>query len=587
MSQEEERIHEASNLDIVARNLTELAEKDKLPRFYKREDIKEKIISLFSFGQHPLMVGGGGTGKTALAGAVAKKILSFSDRDSDLSGWKVYKIEPPGFQYGAFYMHNFENIVFNIVKQCKKEKIILFIDHTVQATRAGATDSSDLRTLANLLLPFMEEEDFYILGAATPEDYELMCKTNPQFVEKFTKVEIPEMSASETREILKKAAIDFMLEHSLEIEDQAIEEIIDLSERFYQMICFPGKAFELFKRALSKKIEHGSGNIVNSALIAEDIYKAVKDLTDLPDFIIYEDKKISRKRINKYFFERVFGQKNAINNIVDTILLLKTGFTYQDNPVSTFLFVGPTGVGKTLLARTLAECLFGSPKKLLRYDMSEYNQSNSVSRFIGSEKDFTRKGLVQNVIANPFCVILLDEIEKAHHDIFNVLLQALGEARITDEKGTTVSLKNTVIIMTSNVGSELYGKVSIGLGHNGSYSYKTTQIALKNRIKNFFPPEFINRLTSIIYFNPLSQSIIRKIAKKEIKDILNLPGVKKAKINLNYNQKFIDNLAAEGYSPEYGARPMKRAIRKLLLVPLAERIASGEIRKKEIVKLPF
>jgi len=316
-----------------------------------------------------------------------------------------------------------------------------------------------------------------------------------------------------------------------------------------------------------------------------DVYELFRKRTGLPDFIIFRDKKIKAEEIKEYFSRRIFGQEEAVNDIVGTIISLKAELNDPGKPVAVFLFVGPTGVGKTALARLLAEYLFGTDKKLLRYDMPEFAGYAGFTRLIVGMGNKPGR-LVGDVLANPFSVILLDEIEKASEQVFNLLLPVMGEGRLTDEMGRTTSFQNTIIIMTSNVGAELYSSVPFGfLRPDMSDEVKTTEKQVIEKVKEYFRPEFINRLTRIVQFKPLSREGVRLIAQQEVEKVVHRRGIASRNLKVKVADNVFEFLISIGYSQEYGARPMQRAVERYFGYPLAVAISTGDITEGDTVEI--
>jgi ATP-dependent Clp protease ATP-binding subunit ClpC len=426
-----------------------------------------------------------------------------------------------------------------------------------------------------------------------------MLKSNPSFTNRFVVIEIPQTNKKETLEIFEGIKDKLENKYSLTIEKDAINEIIDLSDRFLKWRFFPGKAFEVFKEiiAIRKSLLQGTlgkdkesskelSEISSEKITKNDVFLYLKHKTGLPASIVHPSATLRKKEVTDYFKARVLGQDDAIEALVYTILNFKSEINDDNKPLGVFLFVGPTGVGKTKLARTLAQYLFGSEDRLLRYDMSEYSVPQSVNRLIGVHGyNWERGKLIEDIVANPFSVILLDEIEKAHPNIYNLLLQVFGEGRLTDSCETTVNFQNSIIIMTSNLGSHLYFKKKIGITNFESDEGLFKKQDVVKFVENFFSPEFFNRLTDIICFNQLSKEIMRKIAKMNLEELLSRDGIKKRNLKIKYSDDILDFLVEKGYNEKYGARPMKRAIEKFVGNKISEAIASQEIKLGEEVSI--
>lgn len=589
-AEEEAERRESFWRTFVGRDLTDLATEERIGPIYEREGVIGNLASLLSTGENnPLLIGEPGAGKNAivegLACWIAKEKVNLDKT--------IMECTIDSFQSGCLYVHEFETKIQTIIKKLQENDIILFLDRIDMAIWAGGTGEISQRTLAALLDPYLARNELIIIGATTPDGYDFMLKKNPLFTNRFIKVEVPPTSTGETRQILSSLKRKFQDKYEVRIREESLDTIIDMSDRFYRERFFPGKAFEILHEVIaSKKLDSYQDSVgpygkakstskkskrqstLHSEIAPNDIYETFRRRTGLPCFIIFREQRKRPEEIRNYFTDRIFGQEGAIDNIVDTILGLKAELNDPKRPAGVFLFVGPTGVGKTWLARSLATYLFGSEKKLLRYDMPEYATYDSLTKLIGGKGE-KRGRLIEDVLANPFSVILLDEIEKAHGNIFDLLLPLMGEGRLTDDSGRTVSFCNTIVIMTSNIGSELYGKKHLGLQKQ---NLDVVEKDLIKKTKEYFRPEFINRLTRVVQFRPLSRATIKVIAQKEIKDLCQRKGITYRRLRITISDEVIDLLAGMGYSQEYGARPMQRAVERYIGYPLAAAISAGDIK---------
>ncbi|MCL0060034.1 ATP-dependent Clp protease ATP-binding subunit [Dehalococcoidia bacterium] len=573
---------------FVGRDLTDLATEERIGPIYQREDLINGLVSLLSTEENnPLLIGEPGAGKNAIVEGLACWI---AEEKVNLDK-TIMECTIDSFHSGCLYAHEFETKIQTVIKKLRENEIILFLDRIDMAIWAGGTAGVSERTLATLLDPYLARNELTIIGATTPDGYDFMLKNNPLFTNRFIKVEVPPTSPGETREILSSVKRKFADRYKVRIQEESLDAIIDMSDRFYRERFFPGKAFEILREIIaSKKLDsfQDSGGSYKrkkgksrstsySEITPNDVYETFQRRTGLPRFIIFREERKKQEDIRKYFTDRIFGQEEAIENIVDTILSLKAELNDPQKPAGVFLFVGPTGVGKTWLARSLATYLFGSEKKLLRYDMPEYATYDSLTKLIGG-KERERGKLIEDVLANPFSVILLDEIEKAHGNIFDLLLPLMGEGRLTDDSGRTVSFCNTIVIMTSNIGAELYGKERFGLKTDTRQDPDVVEKDLLKKVKEWFRPEFINRLTRVVQFKPLSRETIKDIAQKEIENLAQRKGITYRNLKIDISDQVIDLLLGIGYSQEYGARPMQRAVERYIGYPLAAAISAGDIK---------
>jgi len=575
MPDRETELKKASQLDSVGRNLTYLASQGRIGPIYERKEVISELASQLLIGENNvLLVGEPGTGKNAVVEGLACWIAR---NEVDLPYKVIVECTHVSFQAFCMYVHEFETKLQMIVEELRKHKAILFFDQINLAVGAGAVSGFEERTLANLLNPYLARNEIRIIGATTRDGYKAILRGNPSFASRFVRLDIPVITADQALTILNDLKVEIEDKYQVKIEDDALSIIIDMSDRFYRERFFPGKAFEILRDVIAslpvKTTENGW-------VRREHVYAAFKKRTGLPDFVIFRDRYISKEEIRKYFAERIFGQDEAVEEMVDAILNFKAELNDPKKPVGVFLFAGPTGVGKTYLASLLASFLFGSEEKLLRYDMSEYSTPDSHERLISGKRGDERRGkLVEEALASPFSVILFDEIEKAHANVFNLLLSLIGEGRLTDETGRTASFYNTIIIMTSNIGSELYSRIPMGVGRDNEVG--VTEKDLLKKIKEYFRPEFINRLTKMIPFKLLSREQIQLIAKKEVDKLVERKGITLRELKINVSKRVTDFLMEMGYSAEYGARPMQRAVERYIGFPLAEAISTGDIRESD------
>jgi ATP-dependent Clp protease ATP-binding subunit ClpC len=580
MSDREEELKKASRLESIGRNLTHLAFEGRIGPIYERKEIISELASQLCIGENNiLLVGEPGTGKNAVVEGLACWIAR---NEVDLPYKVIVECTHVSFQAFCMYVHEFETKLQMIVEELRKHKAILFFDQINLAVGAGAVSGFEERTLANLLNPYIARNEIRIIGATTRDGYKAILRGNPSFASKFIRLDIPVITADQALTILNDLKAEIEDKYQVKIEDDALSIIIDMSDRFHRERFFPGKAFEVLRDIIATE-SHGTEREGSGWIRKEHVYSTFKRRTGLPDFVIYRDRYIKKEDVRDYFDSRIFGQDEAVEEVVNTVLNLKAELNDPQKPVAVFLFAGPTGVGKTYLARLLADYLFGSEEKLFRYDMSEYSTSDSVERLINGRREEKRGKLVEDILASPFSVILFDEIEKAHPNIFNLLLSLIGEGRLTDEKGRTVNFCNTIILMTSNIGGELYSRIPIGLRTDDEVS--VTEKDLFKKIKEYFRPEFINRLTKVIPFKPLSREQIRVIAKKEVDKLVERKGITHRELKIGVSEKVIDFLIEMGYNAEFGARPMQRAVERYIGFPLAEAISMGEVHQNEKIHM--
>jgi ATP-dependent Clp protease ATP-binding subunit ClpC len=584
----EVRIENAAKLSVLGKDLTGLAFEGKLAPIYKRKNLVDKVKTALEIRQNPLLVGKSGTGKNAIVESLVIEMVRESG-EADINLYanekppypvrKVIECQPMSFQVDCFYCHELENKIKKVVENCQAENATLFIDNLHLAINAGALSDNPDRTIANLLKPYLEKKELIVIGATTPEGYNLMHSNNPSFVNLFQKIEVPETSLEETKNILSTLKSNFESVYSVTIDDDFLSGVVEIAHRLFPHRAFPGKALEIVREVIAQEKTRN-----NSNLSLPILYSYIATKTGLAEFIVLPEKKLTKEEIINFFQSRIFEQEEVIKEIAATILKFKAGLNPVDRPIDVMLFLGPSGVGKTELAKTLAEYLFGSRNRLIRFDMSEYKGAIGYEKLIGSRFRAEPGLLIAAATANPFAVYLFDEIEKADSEIFDLFLQVFGEGRITDPKGQTAILTNSIIIMTSNIGSGLYKQIPIGFSTNPTEEIKNIEKEIDNELKKCFRPEFINRI-KVLYFKPLSKEGVKKIARREISLLSNRFGLKDKGYRLEVSEEVIELLADVGYSSEYGARQMQRAVEKFIVNPLAEKLTSEEVSSGSILRI--
>ena len=576
VQEEEEQQNEPkqSPLEEFGYDITKAAAEGKLDPLVGREDEIQRVIQILGRRRknNPMLVGDPGVGKSAIVEGIALKIVA-GDVPPILSGKRLISLDLGSIVAGTKYRGDFEKRLKAIINQVAGDPdVILFIDefHTI----VGAGGASGSLDAANMLKPALARGDIQCIGATTLDEFRKIVEKDGALDRRFQKIMVEHTDIPHTISILKKLKSNYEKHHNVEYSDEAIEACVRMSERYITDRCLPDKAIDAMDEAGSMvrlKNPRKTGTVG-----AEDVAAVISKMTGIPSGKVAENEGNRLLKMQDRLKARIIGQDEAIDKVVRAIRRNRAGIKDPAKPIGTFLFFGPTGVGKTQLAKSLAEYLFDSEDNMIRLDMSEYMEKFNVSRLIGAPPGYVgfEEGgqLSERVRRKPYCVVLLDEIEKAHPDVFNLLLQVMDEGRLTDSNGRTVSFRNTIVIMTSNVGSRELDEYGSGVGFNtaGKNISGNRKTVLSKAIRKAFPPEFINRVDEQVFFNPLTREDIEKIIDIELKGLKRR--VREAGFELTVTAAAKRFVAEEGYDPSYGARPLKRAIQKYIEDPVSEQI---------------
>ncbi len=634
----------SENISKFCKNLNEYSENGKIDPVIGRDKEIERVIQILlrRTKNNPILIGMPGVGKTAIAEGLAQRIVN-NTVPKIIKNKIILSLDLSAIIAGTKYRGDFEDRLKKLFEDlAKRDDIILFIDEFHMVLGAGAAEGS--MDAANILKPILARGEIQIMGATTIDEYRKHIEKDSALARRMQPIQVDEPSLEDSRKIILGLKEKYEEHHNVLINKEAINAAVELSDRYITDRYLPDKAIDLIDEAASKirirafqedNQDESAYNLLEEliskkemAVKDQDFEKAAKLRDEINQakfdleikkkkeeenkkdlYISYDDiasivsswskvpvEKLTEDEKKKYanlddgLADTVIGQKDAINSVAASIKRARVGLKDPKKPIGSFIFVGPTGVGKTYLAKSLARELFGSEDHLIRMDMSEYMEKFAVSRLVGSPPGYVgyEEGgqLTEAVRTNPYSVILFDEIEKAHPDIFNLLLQILDDGRLTDGKGRTVDFKNTIIIMTSNVGvkSLKYDKViGFEMGDEKENNDQRTKEVIEKAIKDSFSPEFLNRLDEVIMFNPLSEEDIEKIAGlmlEKTRERLN-----EIDLDIKYDKRVVKLLAKEGFDQEYGARPLERHITKMIDDRLAEDILDGKLDRDEKIRI--
>ena len=645
--QKENKNSTTPTLDQYSRDLTAMAADGRLDPVVGREKEIARLIQILSrrTKNNPCLVGEPGVGKTAIVEGLAQRIISGMVPDS-VQNKRVVVLDLSGMVAGSKYRGEFEERIRNVINEVRSNQgILLFIDelHTI----IGAGGAEGALDASNILKPSLSRGEIQLIGATTLEEYRKYIEKDVALERRFQPITVEEPSEEETLEILKGLRPYYEQHHGVAIEDSALEAAVKMSVRYINDRFLPDKAIDIIDEAASK-VRLGGYHVtpeidaleIKLREIQKDKEKAVKaadlsmakelqarqneieaeiagykekeerrkkrkkisvtessvadiisDWTKIPVQRLTEGETRRLARLEKELHKRVIGQDEAVKSVAQAVKRGRIGLKDPNRPIGSFLFLGPTGVGKTELSKALAEAVFGSEQAMIRVDMSEYMEKHSVSKLIGSPPGYVGYDeggqLSEKVRRNPYSVLLFDEIEKAHPDVFNILLQVLDDGHITDAHGRKVDFKQTIIIMTSNAGAQTIiepKKLGFMSNQDEKQDYDRMKSGVMEEVRRLFKPEFLNRIDEIMVFHPLNKSHIKKIVNIMLRK-LEKRCREQLEIELKITESVREFLAESGFDSKYGARPLRRAIQTKLEDPMANALLEGKIKRAETVRI--
>ncbi|MBE7077047.1 MAG: ATP-dependent Clp protease ATP-binding subunit [Clostridiales bacterium] len=630
-----------SELLDMGSDLTMRAKEGKIDPIIGRDEEIERMIEILcrKTKNNPVLIGEAGVGKTAIVEGLARRIVS-GDVPNFLKNKIVYSMDIGGLMAGTKYRGSMEEKLKNAINIITtNQNIIVFIDEIHTLAQVGSEKGE--ANPADMLKPYLARGEMQTIGATTTDEYRKYIEKDKALERRFQPITVEPPTVEQTIEILKGLRESYESFHKVKISEEAIKSAVTLSDRYIQDRSLPDKAIDLIDEASSRakvkstyesnevkelrqkialienekesavrredfdkagklrdeiakiKEEIVRLNTMNNGEVAveideQDIAEVVSKWTNIPLTKLTEGEAEKLLGLEKTLMERVKGQDEAVEKVAKAIRRSRIGIRDPRRPIGSFLFLGPTGVGKTELSKALAEALFDNENKIIRLDMSEFMESHSVSKLIGSPPGYVGFDdggqLTEQVRRKPYSVVLFDEIEKAHPEVFNMLLQILDDGRLTDSHGKVVSFKNTIVILTSNIGSDKLSKTNVDLGFNESKTEDKSQVML-NELKKYFKPELINRIDNIVIFNKLAPNVLKDIAKKMLADLNK--NLKQSGVELKFTTAMLNFLVKNGANDDFGARPLRRLITSKIEDELADKMLKGDIKAGDKVMVDY
>ncbi|MBQ6929260.1 MAG: ATP-dependent Clp protease ATP-binding subunit [Oscillospiraceae bacterium] len=581
---EDENKKEYKTLEKYAKNLVKQAQANPFDPCIERDAEIRRIIEILMRRQknNPCIVGQAGVGKTAIVEGVANLI---AQKNVPMEMWNkvIYSLDMTQLIAGTKYRGDFEDRLKNIIEEVSGDRnIILFIDEIHIIATAGAAEGAI--DAASILKPALARGKVQVIGATTQDEYRRIIEKDSALERRFCKIEVAEPTAEAALKILMGIKDRYERHHSISITDEAVKAAVKLSGRYIQGRFWPDKAVDLLDEACARA-KLANGQNVDEAIVQ----KVISDQTKIPLEQLTQQEKEKLLSLEQRLQQNIIGQEKAVKAVADAVKKWRIGIKAQDRPIASFLFLGPTGVGKTQTCKELAKCIYGDEKAIVRIDCSEYGEKNDINKLIGSPPGYVgyEDGgkLEKELLPKPYSVVLFDEIEKAHPDFTNLLLQILDDGFVTTSGGKTVSFKNAIIIMTSNVGAKqmLSKNCEMGFATNKESKASLNQKIINSAVRDKFSPEFIGRIDEIITFDPLTQQSVEKIVSIMLKQLEKR--MENLHITISCSPALKSFISKRGYSQSYGARPLRKEISNTVENFLSEGIFNGKIKANDTIYL--
>jgi len=556
LAEHEAHVPNFAALAAFGRDLSLEAERGRLPRAFLVDEHIEALVRVLhgTESRSAVLLGPTGVGKTAIVNELTHRL-----REHPGGPWRVIRIVPSDLLVGTKYLGEWQTRVNALMELVSApQRVLLYVPNLQELAEVGKS-ANDESNVATMLAPHIDSGRIALLGEATPHGWNRGLGADPSLRRLFQRIDVRPMRRRDAREVLELVAT----ESEVDVTPEGIERLFEVAEMYMAETELPGRAISLLRRLASADEKRSFG--------PRDVLRTLQDATGVPADFLDDAVPLRLETVRAFFEARVMGQPAAIERVLDLVTLVKAGLADPNKPSGVLLFVGPTGVGKTELARSLAELLFGDPQRLLRFDMSEFASYESYERLIGSAR---HSGLLTDAVRqNPFSIVLLDEIEKAHANVFDLCLQIFDAGRLTDGQGRTVSFRRAIVVMTSNLGAKVETESGIGFGAGVRELASPDTTEIQKTLAQFFRPEFLGRIDHLVVFAQLSPETADQIARREVERMLARSGITRRKLSVDIDPGVYTLLLRRGYSPALGARPLKRSVESLILLPIARVLA--------------